>query len=148
MAFTRSSAKRLQQGDGYRIVSLPSAPAQTKYPFLYSYLLSWLWALNPSFPQNIALLKGLNVAVFVAIFFVAAIYYRRSASGSTTAAVLFAVLVCGNPIIFGFTDYVLSDLWLVLLSLCALALCAGAEADRASSFRLLLLAGVIGYGLA
>lgn len=136
--------KAVAQGDGYRIVSLPTAPAQTKYPFLYSYLLSWLWALNPSFPQNIALLKVLNVAIFVAIFFVAVIYYRRHASGSTLAAVLFAVLVCCNPIIFGFTDYVLSDLWLVLLSLCALTVCAGAEADRGRFSRLLLLAGITG----
>ena len=136
--------KAIADGDGYRIVSLPSAPAQTKYPFVYSYLLSWLWTLNPSFPQNIAWLKGLNVTVFLAIFFVAVIYYRRSASGSTTAAVLFAVLACCNPIIFGFTDYVLSDLWLVLLSLCALVFCAGAESDRAGSYRLLLLTGVIG----
>ncbi|MGH7811095.1 MAG: hypothetical protein ACREP5_12535, partial [Candidatus Binatia bacterium] len=28
--------KSLAQGDGYRILSLPAAPAQTKYPFLYS----------------------------------------------------------------------------------------------------------------
>lgn len=137
--------KAVAQGDGYRIVSLPTAPAQTKYPFLYSYLLSWIWALNPSFPQNIALLKGLNVTVLVAIFFVAVIYYRRAAGGSTAAAAaLFAVLVCCNPIIFGFTDYVLSDLWLVLLSLCALTLCAGAEADRGRFSRLLLLAGITG----
>ncbi len=136
--------KAVAQGDGYRILSLPNAPAQTKYPFVYSYLLSWLWALNPSFPQNIALLKGLNIAIFVAIFLVAVIYYRRGASGSITAAVLFAVLVCCNPIIFGFTDYVLSDLWLVLLTLSALTLSVGAEADRARLSRLLFLAGVTG----
>ena len=136
--------KAIAQGEGYRIVSLPNAPAQTKYPFLYSFLLSSLWAMSPSFPQNIALLKGLNVAILVAIFFVALIYYRRCASGATTAAVLFAVLVCCNPIIFGFTDYVLSDLWLVLLSLCALTLCADSATDRASSSRLLALAGVTG----
>jgi hypothetical protein len=136
--------KAVAQGDGYRIVSLPSEPPQTKYPFVYPYLLASLWALDPSFPQNIALLKGLNVAIFVAIFYVAAIYYRRCVSGSNGTAVLFAVLLCCNPIIFGFTDYVLSDLWLVLLSLCALTLCAGAVADRARFSRLLLLAGVIG----
>jgi len=136
--------KAVAQGDGYRIVSLPNEPPQTKYPFVYSYLLSGLWRLDPSFPQNIALLKGLNIAIFVAIFYVAAIYYRRCVRGSTATAVLFAVLVCCNPIIFGFTDYVLSDLWLVLLSLCGLTLCAGAVADRARFSRLLLLAGVIG----
>jgi len=29
------AGKALASGDGYRIVSLPGAPAQTKYPFLY-----------------------------------------------------------------------------------------------------------------
>lgn len=36
----------------YRIVSLPPSPAQLKYPFLYSYVLSWLWGLMPSFPEQ------------------------------------------------------------------------------------------------
>lgn len=137
-------AKALAQGDGYRIISLPTAPAQTKYPFLYSYLLSWLWVLNSSFPQNIVLLKGLNMVVFTAIFFVAVAFYRRAAPGSTTAPVVFAVLVCCNPIIFGFTDYVLSDLWLVFLSLCALTLCASGQAEQTNFWRLPLLAGVTG----
>ena len=136
--------KALAQGDGYRIASLPGAPAQTKYPFSYSFLLFPLWLLDPAFPHNIALLKGLNIVILAAIFVVAAIYYRRYADGSTGAALWFAVLVCANPIIFGFTDYVLSDLWLVLLTLCALTLCGGAEADRGRISRLLLLSALIG----
>lgn len=36
-------AKALAEGDGYRVVSLPGAPAQTKYPFLFSFLISLLW---------------------------------------------------------------------------------------------------------
>src|SRR4029077_16051184 len=35
-------AKSLSNGAGYRIISLPFAPDQTKYPFLYSDILSWL----------------------------------------------------------------------------------------------------------
>ena len=29
-------AKSLSEGKGYRIISLPSSPPQTKYPFVYS----------------------------------------------------------------------------------------------------------------
>src|SRR5438309_5922804 len=61
-------AKSLSQHVGYRIISLPTAPPQTKYPFLYSYLLSWIWSLDRSFPENIVVLKSFNIAIFVAIF--------------------------------------------------------------------------------
>lgn len=136
------TGKALAGGDGYRIVSLPGAPAQTKYPFLYSSLISLLWRVAPSFPENIALLKSLNIVILVAIFLAAVAYYRRSASRSPLMAVVFGVLVCTNPIIFSYTDYVLSDLLLVLLTLLALTMCSGRK--EASISYLLLLAGVVG----
>ena len=137
--------KSIAEGNGYRIVSLPTAPAQTKYPFAYSFLLSWFWLLKPSFPQNILFLKSLNVLVLVAIFLVAVAYYRRFTGESSAAALLFGLLVCCNPIIFGFTDYVLSDLLFVLLTLMALALCTGPDAGyvrRSRAMSLAIIAGV------
>src|SRR5215475_13158779 len=134
----------IAHGDGYRIASLPTAPPQTKYPFLYSYLVSWLWVVGPAFPRNIALLKGLNIAILIAIFFVAVSYYRRHSSDSTVAAVLFATLVCTNPMVFGFTDYVLSDLLLVLLTLIALTLSSGGRDPRMPMSRVFLLAAMAG----
>jgi 4-amino-4-deoxy-L-arabinose transferase-like glycosyltransferase len=115
-------AKSLYQGDGYRIISLPSGPPQTKYPFLYSYLLSWVWAVKPVFPDNIIFLKGLNILILVAIFIISVAYYRRRCPASRLAALLFGTIICTNPIIFTFTDYVVSDLLLVLLTLVALYL--------------------------
>ena len=113
-------AKAISQGDGYRIISLPTIPHQTKYPFLYSYLLSWLWALNPSFPENIFLLKAFNVAVLVAIFFLATALYRRLFPDASIAVLVFALLVSTNPILFTYTDYAVSDLLYVLLAMAAL----------------------------
>jgi hypothetical protein len=49
------SAKSLADGSGYRIESLPDAPAQTKYPPLYPWFLSWVWRLSPSYPDNLRL---------------------------------------------------------------------------------------------
>jgi 4-amino-4-deoxy-L-arabinose transferase-like glycosyltransferase len=138
------AAKAVAQGEGYRILSLPGAPAQTKYPFLYSYLVSALWVLDSSFPQNLWLLKSLNSAILAGIFFLAAICYRRYCRASTVAAILFAVLVCSNPIVFGFTDYLLSDLLLVLCALGALTLSAGDEQSRARFSQLALLGAVVG----
>ena len=71
------AAKALADGDGYRIVSLPGGPAQTKYPFLYSTLLSLIWRISPPFPDNIVFLKSLNVIILLAIFLISFVYYRR-----------------------------------------------------------------------
>jgi 4-amino-4-deoxy-L-arabinose transferase-like glycosyltransferase len=137
-------AKSLSQGQGYRIISLPEAPPQTKYPFLYSYVLSWIWTLSPSFPQNIIVLKALNIAILVAIFFASVIFYRRYDPAAAFASLIFAILVCTNPIIFTFTDYAISDLLFVFLALVALTICAGDSENGARGRRLLVLAVVTG----
>jgi hypothetical protein len=55
-----SSAKALAEGRGYILPSLPGAPAATKYPILYPWLLSWVWRANPNFPANLSLAFTLN----------------------------------------------------------------------------------------
>jgi 4-amino-4-deoxy-L-arabinose transferase-like glycosyltransferase len=114
--------KSLAEGNGYRIISLPGTPPQTKYPFLYSYLLSWIWAFDENFPDNIIFLKALNVAILIALFFGGVIYYRNNFANARVAALLFSLLLCTNPVIFTLTDYVLSDLLMVFFALVALIL--------------------------
>jgi hypothetical protein len=46
-------AKSLAEGEGYNIASLPTMAAQTKYPFLYSVILSWSWKVDQRFPETI-----------------------------------------------------------------------------------------------
>jgi hypothetical protein len=50
------TAKSLATGSGYRILNLPGAPIQTKYPPLYPLLLSSLWKISPTFPANLPLM--------------------------------------------------------------------------------------------
>ena len=59
-------AKALAEGSGYRIASLPGEPAQTKYPVLFSWALSWVWSISPSFPENLRLLKLVPLAAGLA----------------------------------------------------------------------------------
>ncbi len=93
-------AKSLSDGSGYRIISLPTAPDQTKYPFLYSYILSWLWSLDPKFPDNIGLLKAANAVFLSASFVLSYFFYRRRIEGEESEALLFAALVCINRLCF------------------------------------------------
>lgn len=137
-------AKSLFEGEGYRIISLPTAPTQTKYPFLYSYLVSWVWLFDPTFPHNIIALKSLNIAILVAIFFISIVFYRRHFSESKFAALIFAVIVCTNPIIFTYTDYVISDLLFVLFALIALTICASGSSPAGSRYSVPLLGLVTG----
>jgi hypothetical protein len=77
-------AKSLNDGAGYRIISLPTTPDQTKYPFLYSYILSWLWSLDPRFPDNLGLLKAVNAGFLAAIFILSYLFYRERVKGQET----------------------------------------------------------------
>jgi hypothetical protein len=137
-------AKSLADGTGYRIISLPGDPAQTKYPFLYSYLLSFLWTFAPDFPRNIVFFKAFNSVILVALFFAAVVFYRRYFSDGRIGAVAFGVLLCANPVIFTLTDYVLSDLLVVFLTVLALALCAGPSVGEGFRRRWLSLGLVSG----
>jgi hypothetical protein len=47
------SAKALASHSGYRILSLPERPFQTKYPPLFPLLLSMIWRLDARFPENL-----------------------------------------------------------------------------------------------
>jgi hypothetical protein len=119
-------AKSISSGAGYRIISLPTAPDQTKYPFLYSYILSWLWSFEPKFPDNIGLLKAANAAFLAGTFILSCLFYRRRV-GEGSEGLLFAALVCINPIVFSFTDFTVSDILFLLLSLSAFAIFDASE---------------------
>jgi hypothetical protein len=55
------TAKAIAAGEGYRIISLPQEPAQTKYPPFYPFLLSLVWRLQPQFPANIPILTAISL---------------------------------------------------------------------------------------
>jgi hypothetical protein len=136
-------AKSLHDGAGYRIISLPTAPDQTKYPFLYSYILSWLWSLDPKFPDNIGLLKAANAAFLAAIFVLSYFFYRHRAAGVGSEGLLFAALVCINPAVFSFTDLTVSDILFLLLSLSALMIFDASRYCTSRPFSVTLFASTV-----
>jgi hypothetical protein len=139
-------AKSLHDGAGYRIISLPTAPDQTKYPFLYSYILSWLWSLDPKFPDNIGLLKSAN-AVFLAVIFVLSyLFYRRRVQKEESEGLLFAALVCMNPAVFSFTDFAVSDILFLLIVLSAFVIFDTSEECTSRPISITLLAVTVALG--
>jgi hypothetical protein len=133
-------AKAMAGGQGYRIISLPEQPYQTKYPPLFPALLSLVWMAIPRMPENLglaALVSWLMLPVFVAA---AAAWYRRMGFGSVRTW-LFCTLIATNLIVVHFTVYLMPE-----FLFCALLLAAITLADRATesgSVRLSAAAGLI-----
>jgi hypothetical protein len=117
-----SSAKALAQDGGYVIPSFPGTPPQTKYPFLYPWLLSWIWKLNPSFPNN------LKQAVWLTEFFgcwalVVAFLLLRKLLGIGEWPALFLTGLCTvHPIFLRLSGSVMADLPFMALLLTAVLL--------------------------
>src|SRR6516162_9225136 len=59
-------AKALATGHGYRILSLPGEPVDTKSPPVYPILLSLLWRLFPAFPGNVTAMMLMSVCAGLA----------------------------------------------------------------------------------
>jgi hypothetical protein len=117
-----ATTKSLTEGHGYRLVDLPGAPPQTKYPFAYPLALAALWSLWPVFPDNLLLLKGFSVCCSAAaiggtyLFLVRFRYGTRRASATAclvaataNAVGYFAAQTLSEPL---FAVVTLAVLWI------------------------------------
>lgn len=87
-------AKSLAEGHGYRILSLPGEPFQTKYPPLFAVLLAMIWKLSPAFPANLPFLTlcvWLVLPVFVWLVRATLAQYRFSTSEQIALCFLAAI---------------------------------------------------------
>jgi 4-amino-4-deoxy-L-arabinose transferase-like glycosyltransferase len=114
------SAKALAQGQGYRLIFLPRAPIQTKYPILYPALLAVIWKLWPAFPANLLLMKWLTLlcgAATVGLFY---LYIIRFGYFSRPIAAVSALICATSPIFLYFSTQTLSEIPFALLLVLAL----------------------------
>lgn len=80
-------AKALASGDGYRMLNLPGAPHATHFPPGYPLVLSILWRIWPTFPDNIVVFKFAN-AIFLALGATAIYWFARRRIGVGTAGAM------------------------------------------------------------
>jgi len=126
------SAKSLAEGQGYRILSYPGQPFQTKYPPLYPLLLAGIWKWNPNFPENLALgtlVSWLSIPVLLLLCYKLFLVYGFKEKHAWAMTALLAV----NPYlaIFGasmLTELPFTCLLIICLLLCRRAAQAGAPA--------------------
>src|SRR5262245_10128998 len=138
-----ATAQSLAEGNGYRLVNLPGAPAQTKYPPLFPQLLALVWKSTPAFPANAIALKSLNL-VFIAILLVAMVkLIQIHVRNAVWPALLLSQLVLvTNPGIMSFADYTTTDVCFTMLVTVSVVLWGRGEPRRREELALLALIAI------
>ena len=72
-------SKALAQGAGYRILSLPTQPFDTRYPPLYPMYLSLAWRTMPTFPANLGMAIMLSWLSLPVVLMLAYLWCKRHA---------------------------------------------------------------------
>jgi 4-amino-4-deoxy-L-arabinose transferase-like glycosyltransferase len=114
------TAKALAQGQGYRLIDLPNAPLQTKYPILYPALLAIIWKIWPSFPANLLAMQGLSLLAGAATVALAYLFLVRFAYATRGVALLSGLFCATSAIFLHFSTLTMSEAPYALLSILAL----------------------------
>ncbi len=114
------TAKALAHGLGYRLIDLPGAPLQTKYPILYPALLAMVWKLWPNFPANLLLMKWLSVLCGAATVGLTYLFLRRFNYFSWAVALAAGLLCATCSSFLYFSSQALSEIPFTLLTIPAL----------------------------
>lgn len=115
-----STAKALAEGQGYRLINLPDAPLQTKYPFLYPLLLALIWKIWPAFPQNIVIMQWVTLWIGAAAIGLSYLYLIRFGYSGRLAAGLIGLLAATSPTVTYFSTLTMAEMPFLFLTLLAL----------------------------
>ena len=136
------TARALAEGEGYRIISLPESPPQTKYPILFPWLLSLVWRLAPSFPDNLPLLRTVPVASTVAWLWLS---WRLllTCGAPRAAATAVVALTAASPWVVFLGTALLSETLFAALLTGSLLLLAKVREESAPAGQVCALAGLL-----
>jgi hypothetical protein len=112
-------AKSLAQDHGYRILSLPGEPFQTKYPPLFPLLLSLVWRIWPAAPGNLAAGAALVWVFLPLVLLVSWRLFSQYGLGKLRACTL--ILLMGwSPIVAYLCSTLMAEMMFACLLLLAL----------------------------
>ena len=139
-----TTAKALATDQGYRIISLPYEPAQTKYPPFYPFLLSMVWRVYPQFPAN--LMPMMLLSVLATLSFLALSYrYLVKYDYATKWQALIVVALCAlNWRSFILATTILSEMVYAALSVAALWLAEKSVKEQSSRLAASILGVILG----
>jgi len=125
-----TTAKALATGQGYRIISLPYEPAQTKYPPLYPFLLSFIWRFYPQFPENLTIMMLLSVLAAISFLAVTWRYLVNQSYAGRWMAVVVVALTAVNARTMILATSIVSEMVYAALSVVGLCLAEQYEKER------------------
>ena len=110
------TAQALAEGRGYRIISIPWEPVQTKYPILFPWLLSLVWRLNPSFPDNLPWLRMVPFVFGLSWGWLSWRLLRRLGMAPPAASVALLLVAASPWVVFVSTTLLAETLFATLLT--------------------------------
>jgi hypothetical protein len=138
-----STAKALAEGQGYRLINLPEAPPQTKYPPLYPALLAVIWKIYPTFPDNLVFMQLITLLSGAAMVGLAYLYMVRFGYFTRGVAAGAGALTLTSKFYLYFCTVTLSELPFALLAVLALWALESQDENPSSKPRSQFLLGVI-----
>ena len=129
-------AQALAQGAGYRILSLPAQPFDTRYPPLYPLYLSLAWHSIPAFPANLSMAIMLSWLSFPVVLMLAYLWCRHHAFPVPTTWLIVGFAL--NPYVLFFVSNLGSEMLFLVFLLGAILV-----AERIRGWHGPLLAGAI-----
>lgn len=136
----------LAQGHGYRILSLPAQPFDTRYPPLYPLYLSLAWRVIPAFPANLSLAIMLSWLSFPMVLMLAYFWCQRHGFPIPITWLVVGLFAL-NPYVLFFVSNLGSEMMFMVFLLGAILI---AERQRSGAWsqgwRGPLLAGAIAGG--
>jgi hypothetical protein len=114
------TAKALATGEGYRLLNLPGAPPQTKYPILYPAVLALVWRLVPTLPARLAAMQALTLALAAAAVAAAYSYVVRFRYAARLEAFAAGLLCASASNVLYYSTQILSEMPFALLLVAAL----------------------------
>lgn len=137
------TAKSLAEGKGYRVLSFPGQPYQTKFPPVYPILLSLAWRFWPNYPQNLVPALAINFLIFVVLVFALRSLYRLFGLSEPQALLVCAIFAL-DPYVNVLATSLMSELLFLLLMVGSMLLAEAASRrpDSRLAFSSGILAGV------
>ena len=127
------TAKALAEGQGYRLLSTPGAPPQTKYPVFFPWLLSLVWRVSPPVPANLVALKCVSLAAACAWFYVSWLLLRTLGTQRWLATAIVLVTAASTWTVFLATSLMSESVFAALLT-CGLWLFARIVQGQRTTF--------------
>ncbi|MGH9822279.1 MAG: glycosyltransferase family 39 protein [Blastocatellia bacterium] len=127
-----TTAKALATGQGYRLISLPTQPVQTKYPPVYPLMLALIWKVSPNFPDNLTPMLLLSVAASIVASALTWVYLSGKGYTSKWVALLVVALAAINLNTVQFAINTFPEMPYAALSVGALLLAEERERNKDS----------------